>query len=77
MKYEFNHPKSAKKKPVTTKSNEKTSRKQASSSIFTAPTPSNRRKLKINLSKTPNNKDDISYESDKVEEIEEVKLNIF
>lgn len=55
----------------------KVPRKQASSSILTAPTPSNRRKLKINLLKTPNNKDDIPHMSEKVEEIEEVRLNIF
>lgn len=66
-----------KKKPVTTKSNEKTPRKRASSSTLTAPTPSNRRKLKINPPKEPKKEDDLAQKDDKVEETEEVRLYIF
>lgn len=73
-------PKSLSKTPVTLKSKEKTPQKQfwkRASSTLTAPTSLNRRKLKINSPKNPNNKDDIAQKGDEVEEKEGAKLYSF
>ena len=57
-------PRPVKKPVITTKSSEKVLRKRASSSTLIAPTPPNRRRLKINPPKYPGEDEDIGQQEE-------------